>query len=98
MTTTNTPPLALTMGDPAGIGPDITLALWSARRALALPPFLFIGDAAMLRARAETLGLDVPVAAGEPETAATLFAEVLPVLSADCAVPAVPGARADANV
>ncbi|HSX75932.1 MAG TPA: 4-hydroxythreonine-4-phosphate dehydrogenase, partial [Shinella sp.] len=91
MTTTSFPPLALTMGDPAGIGPDITLALWSARKALSLPPFLLIGDAAVLRERAAALGLDVAVAAAEPETAAALFPDALPVLASDCAVPAVAG-------
>ncbi|WP_411035204.1 4-hydroxythreonine-4-phosphate dehydrogenase PdxA [Shinella sp. BYT-45] len=91
MTTTNTPPLALTMGDPAGIGPDITLALWSARAALSLPPFLFIGDARVLRDRAAVLGFEVAVAAAEPETAAAVFAEAIPVLTSDCAAPVVAG-------
>ena len=31
--------LALTLGEPAGIGPDITLAAWLRRIALDLPPF-----------------------------------------------------------
>ena len=97
MTTTSFPPLALTMGDPAGIGPDITLALWSARKTLSLPPFLFIGDAAVLRTRAAVLGLDVPVAAAEPETTAALFTQALPVLACDCAVPAMPGAPDSRN-
>ncbi|MBB5043263.1 4-hydroxythreonine-4-phosphate dehydrogenase PdxA [Shinella fusca] len=91
MTTTTPPPLALTMGDPAGIGPDLTLALWTARKALSLPPFLFIGDGDVLRQRARALGLDVAVAAAEPETAARLFPEAIPVLASDCTVPAVPG-------
>jgi 4-hydroxythreonine-4-phosphate dehydrogenase len=91
MTTTNIPPLALTMGDPAGIGPDITLALWSAREMLSLPPFLFIGDAQVLRERAALLGIAVTVAAAEPETAAALFPDAIPILASDCAVPAVPG-------
>ncbi len=91
MTTTQLPPLALTMGDPAGIGPDITLALWSARRSLSLPPFLFIGDAAVLRNRAALLGLDVAVASATPETATDLFFDALPVMASDCAAAAVPG-------
>ena len=91
MTTTQSPPLALTMGDPAGIGPDITLALWSARRSLSLPPFLFIGDAAVLSARAALLGLDVAVTSATPETAADVFPTALPVLASNCAVAAVPG-------
>ncbi|WP_430440591.1 4-hydroxythreonine-4-phosphate dehydrogenase PdxA [Shinella sp.] len=97
MTTTSFPPLALTMGDPAGIGPDITLALWSARRALSLPPFLFIGDAAVLRTRAAALGIDVTVALAEPETATALFPDALPVLVCDCTVPAVAGSPDSRN-
>ncbi len=97
MTTTNIPPLALTMGDPAGIGPDITLALWSARKTLSLPPFLFIGDARVLRQRAALLGLDVAIAAAEPETAAALFPNALPVLAHDCGTAVVPGAPSSEN-
>ena len=41
-------PLALTQGDPAGIGPDITLAAWTARRKHGIAPFLFLGDPAVL--------------------------------------------------
>ena len=91
MTTTNAPPLALTMGDPAGIGPDITLALWSAREALSLPPFLFIGDAQVLRDRAAIFGRPVAVVAAEPETASAVFPEASPGLAADCAIQAVAG-------
>jgi 4-hydroxythreonine-4-phosphate dehydrogenase len=91
MTTTTVPPLALTMGDPAGIGPDIALALWSDRRSLSLPPFLFIGDAQVLTARASVLGRDIAVATATPETANALFDTALPVLSVECAVAAVPG-------
>jgi 4-hydroxythreonine-4-phosphate dehydrogenase len=97
MTTTKIPPLALTMGDPAGIGPDITLALWSARKTLSLPPFLFIGDAGVLRERAALLGLDVAIAAAEPETATALFPDALPVLACDCATAVVPGAPSPRN-
>lgn len=49
-------PLALTQGDPAGIGPDITLAAWLRRGELSLPPFLFLGDPNVLAARALQLG------------------------------------------
>jgi 4-hydroxythreonine-4-phosphate dehydrogenase len=75
------PPIAVTLGDPRGIGPDITLAGWCARLAHALHPFAVYGDPDVLRDRARTLGLDVPVAAiarlGE---ASGLFGEALPVL------------------
>jgi 4-hydroxythreonine-4-phosphate dehydrogenase len=55
-------PIALTMGDPAGIGADITLSAWLRRDAEQLPPFAFVGDPALLAARAKQLGLAVPVA------------------------------------
>jgi 4-hydroxythreonine-4-phosphate dehydrogenase len=74
-------PIALTMGDPAGIGPDIALMAWLRRDVEKLPPFAFLGDALLLAARARQLGLDVPVAAIATigETAAA-FPGALPVL------------------
>jgi 4-hydroxythreonine-4-phosphate dehydrogenase len=54
-------PLALTIGDPAGIGPDITLRAWAARARDSIPSFVLIGDPAVLAARARMLGLDVPI-------------------------------------
>ena len=37
--------LAVTLGEPAGIGPDITIAAWLRRSELGLAPFYLIGDA-----------------------------------------------------
>src|SRR5581483_9412266 len=68
--------LALTIGEPAGIGPDLTLALWRRRAELDLPAFYFIGEADFLRARARTLGLDVPVVEVEPKQAAAAIAAI----------------------
>ncbi|KAA2234392.1 4-hydroxythreonine-4-phosphate dehydrogenase PdxA [Salinarimonas soli] len=73
-------PLALTGGDPAGVGPELALKAWVARGAAGLPPFIAIADARMLRDLARTLGLDVPVEEAMPETAAGVFARALPVL------------------
>ncbi len=74
-------PLALTLGDPAGLGLDITLLAWRARRREMLPPFVLIGDEAVLAARAKALGLTVPIVlVDEPREATTSFAEALPVL------------------
>jgi len=50
------PPLALTMGDPAGISLDITLAVWKRRETLKLPSFAIIADPTALRERAIRLG------------------------------------------
>ena len=76
-----TRPLALTLGEPAGIGPDITLGAWQNRSALALPPFYVLGDPDFLQARARLLGLDVPIAVVEPHAAAAAFAGALPVVA-----------------
>ena len=69
------------MGDPAGIGPDITLMSWLLRDAEKLPPFVFLGDADLLADRARLLGVDVPLAViSAPQEAIAAFAAALPVL------------------
>jgi 4-hydroxythreonine-4-phosphate dehydrogenase len=75
-----TRPLALTLGEAAGIGPDITLLAWHRRRELALPPFYMLGDPAYLTQRARHLGLDVPVSACTPQDAVAAFPQALPVV------------------
>lgn len=72
-------PLALTQGDPAGIGPDIALMAWRQRIAGALPPFLYFGDRNVLVSRARLLGFDVPIEAAGPEDAVATFTRALPV-------------------
>jgi 4-hydroxythreonine-4-phosphate dehydrogenase len=84
-------PLALTLGEPAGIGPDITLALWARRKALGVPAFIAIGDPALLVSRARLLKLDVPLAECAAEQAAVRFAAALPVCPTQTAATASPG-------
>lgn len=84
-------PLALTLGEPAGIGPDLTLAVWLRRRALDLPPFYVIGDTRFLEARARLLGLDVPLAEVAPRAANAAFTRALPVVPLKEPVTAKPG-------
>ncbi len=86
-----TKPLALTLGEPAGIGPDIAVAAWLRRRELDLPVFYLIGDPDFLAARARTLGLDVAVAEASPATAAAIFPDALPVVASGIAATAKPG-------
>lgn len=77
-------PLALTLGDPAGIGPDITMAAWLQRAKRGLTPFVVFGDPEALAARARALRVDVPLAVvGSPGEAAAAFADALPVLASD---------------
>ena len=51
-----TRPLALTLGEPAGIGPDITFAAWQQRAKLALPPFYLLADPDFIVQRAAASG------------------------------------------
>ncbi|MGF6253129.1 4-hydroxythreonine-4-phosphate dehydrogenase PdxA [Ensifer sp. LBL] len=90
-------PLALTMGDPAGIGPDISLSAWLGRRDRATAPFLFIGDPAVLAARASMLGYTVPIRETDCVGALSLFDTALPVLPLTCPAPVKAGDPDTAN-
>ncbi len=75
--------LALTMGDPAGIGGELTVQAWQALRGNG-PAFTAIDDPARLR------GIPVRAVRSLAEAAA-VFAEALPVLPIELAAAAVPG-------
>ena len=75
------------MGDPAGIGGEITPRAWRALRA-AGPAFVALDDPARLSA----LDPDLPVrAVASTAEAARVFPRALPVLPVPLAVPAAPG-------
>ena len=84
-------PLALTLGEPAGIGPELTLMLWAERAALKVPCFAAVGDPALLEARAKSLGLDVPIQECTAAIAEKQFASALPVIRAGNPATALPG-------
>jgi 4-hydroxythreonine-4-phosphate dehydrogenase len=90
-------PLALTSGEPAGIGPDITLKAWLRRDELNLPAFYWLGDAASLKIRASALGLNIRFAEVRPEEAGGIFAQALPVVSVGQAATARPGQPDDSS-
>nr|WP_235919082.1 4-hydroxythreonine-4-phosphate dehydrogenase PdxA [Aureimonas psammosilenae] len=74
-------PLAMTVGEPAGVGPDIALHAYRDRASLGLPPFFMLADPDMMRARAARLKIDVSIAVIEtPSLAAETFGHALPVL------------------
>jgi 4-hydroxythreonine-4-phosphate dehydrogenase len=83
--------LALTLGEPAGIGPDLALAIWRRRAEFDLPPFYIVADPEFLRRRAAMLGLDVPIAGATAASAAATFQTALPVVPLDIAVTAESG-------
>ena len=84
-------PLALTLGEPAGIGPDLALAIWQRRAELDLPPFYVIAESDFLRRRAAQLGLRIPIERATAETAAATFTSALPVAALGLPITAEPG-------
>ncbi|KQZ01278.1 4-hydroxythreonine-4-phosphate dehydrogenase [Pseudolabrys sp. Root1462] len=84
-------PVALTLGEPAGIGPELTLDVWRRRGEFEVPPFYVIGDPDFYRARAAALGIDVPVKTVTAAQAVETFDRALPVVPLDMNVTAQPG-------
>lgn len=80
-------PLAVALGDPAGIGPEITAKAWERRGSEDLPPFFAVGAPEALRA---VWGGPVEVVAG-PDEASLCFADRLPVIRIDSAGETKPG-------
>lgn len=90
-------PLAVSQGDPAGIGPDIALAAWVKRAEHRVPPFLYIGDPAVLAVRARQLDLDVALKETDAAGAISVFDTALPVLSVPIGFDVVAGEPHVAN-
>ncbi len=84
-------PLALTLGEPAGIGPDLTIQLWHRRVELRLPVFYLVADPEFIGRRARALGLDVALKVVKPGQATDTFARALPISPLDSPVTAEPG-------
>jgi len=82
-----TGPIVISMGDPAGIGPETIAKAWDARRERALPPFVAVGDR-----RAIARVWNGPVAAvSDLNAVPEVFGEALPVLTVQDAGEIVPG-------
>jgi 4-hydroxythreonine-4-phosphate dehydrogenase len=84
-------PLALTLGEPAGIGPDITFAAWRRRASHDLPPFYPLADPDFIARRVRLMAPDLDFAVVAPNAAAGTFATALPVVDIGVAVSAEPG-------
>lgn len=80
-------PLAISMGDPAGIGPEVIAKAWARRVEAGLPPVFATGDARAIRAV-----WDGPVTTiAHPEAANRVFETALPVLTVEDGGEIVPG-------
>ena len=81
------PPLAVSLGDPAGVGPEIVAKCWDNRDRYCLPPFVAIGDPRSLSAV-----WDGPIVAiDNPREAEAAFDIGLPILQLPAADDCVPG-------
>jgi len=80
-------PIAIALGDPAGIGPEVVAKTWERREAEGLPPFFAVGDLRAIRAVWKG-----PIEAiSDPQEADGCFAGALPVIQLESGGTTVPG-------
>ena len=80
-------PLAISLGDPAGIGPEVIAKCWDNRAAFDLPPFVAIGDP-----RSVAAVWDGPIEiVDSPRDADAAFDVGLPLIQLNAAASDVPG-------
>ena len=92
---------ALTLGEPSGIAPDITIETWLARTNGAVPPFLFVGPSSVLEDRAARMGKQITTVKSDPQMARQNFRDAIPCLADDWTgnvEPGQPNARNAAEV
>ncbi len=83
--------LAVTMGEPAGIGGELTLKSWL-QREIHAAPFFVIDSQSRLTRITEILNLPVPMKTiNDPEQASDIFPDALPVLDVGQEIPFNPG-------
>ncbi len=90
-------PLAVTMGEPAGVGGELSLKAWQARHS-GSRPFFVLDDPDRLADLARRLEMDVRLQEiSDPREAASAFSSALPVLAVRLHVPSTPGRPDVAN-
>ncbi|MBN9235209.1 MULTISPECIES: 4-hydroxythreonine-4-phosphate dehydrogenase PdxA [Phyllobacteriaceae] len=90
-------PLALSIGDPSGVGPEIALAAWQNRHRHSIRPFYLLGDPALVAARARSVGIGVKVEEVAQEEASRAFEHSLPVVPLAARFVDTPGQPDPAN-
>jgi 4-hydroxythreonine-4-phosphate dehydrogenase len=79
--------LAISLGDPAGIGPEVIAKCWDRRAEFSLPPFVAIGDGRSIAAV-----WDGPIeVVDDPRQADAAFDHALPLIQISAAQSDVPG-------
>ena len=84
-------PVALTLGEPAGIGPDIAIAAWLRRERDEVPAFYLLGDRAYIATRARQLAVDLPLIDAGDGNISRIFEKALPVVATGHSATARPG-------
>lgn len=81
------PPLSVSLGDPAGIGPEVVAKCWDQRVSFGLPPFVAVGDP---RSLAQVWDGELAII-DEPRLAAEVFHRGLPLIPVPASGSSVPG-------
>ncbi len=90
----NIKPLAITMGEASGIGPELIARLWQEKKALHLAPFVYFGAEEALKAVAP----DIPIQrVSTPSEAAQIFPTAVPIMQVDTKKPIVLGTPSPEN-
>lgn len=85
-------PLAVTMGEPGGIGGELSLMAWLRREEFGLPPFYVIDCPSRLARLASALGWSLPIAEiGQPANTGEQFDQALPVFPLSLGAEPEPG-------
>ena len=91
-------PIVVTMGDPSGIGPEITGKAWRAREALNIAPFAVIGDPRIFQDGDLYGDMHVPITEiSELGEVDQVFGRALPIIPINCVEPPQPGKPNAAN-
>lgn len=82
--TPNSLPIAVTIGEPSGVGPEVIMKAWYKRNEFALAPFFVIGSADVIQEQAAALNLRIPISIiKSPLQCPHVFQNTLPVLDFD---------------
>ncbi|WP_029066439.1 4-hydroxythreonine-4-phosphate dehydrogenase PdxA [Labrenzia sp. DG1229] len=84
-------PIAVSMGEPAGIGPELALLAWTKRKSLGLPPFYVRGDQSLFIERARTIGLKPQISSCAADDASDAFHKGLPIVQTGDVLSDCPG-------
>lgn len=86
------PPLAVTMGEPAGIGGELVLKCWQRRQTEHLSPFFVVDSPARMSSLNDKLDLDVPIrAVNSVADVEGCFEHALPVMPIELSSLVEPG-------